>query len=144
MKHFPIAVLLPLLISLLLMTGCKKAVPQAESAEYAPSTEGSVPEQSTPGLSPGISCQAPELTEAGFFVSLYHYDCQMQRNDLWQWSYHFQNVLSIEYDMYAPPVRFDGDKSLWMTYSWSVISPVRHISTASFDVAAITALVFEE
>ena len=123
--------LLPwLLLLLLLLAGCwarrgfenTTAAPvpsetgpaETEPVETEPAeTEPDEPESP---FAPGVLCEEPALESEGVFVSLYRSDSENNAGALWQWSCRFNDVRSIAYDPYSPPVRFEGDKSLWMTY----------------------------
>ena len=67
----------------------------------------------------GVPCPEPEAGEPGAFVSFY---TVAETSDSgfptqWQQSFRFDGLASSEYDLFAAPARFEGDKSLWMTYN---------------------------
>lgn len=65
---------------------------------------------------PGVSCSEPETGAEGTYISLYTAEENEIFGSAWQWSYRFDGMPPVEYDQFVPPARFDGDKSLWMTY----------------------------
>ncbi len=119
------SVLILWLLIFLLFAGCavskgkQSTTAAAAPSQTAPPDTGPTdtePVETEPAFTPGIPCEEPELSDEGVFVWLFSYGDGSANSRVLQWSYRFDDVRPIEYDPYASPVRFDGDKSLWTTY----------------------------
>ena len=101
------------------------ACPPAEAVTQDPSPVQPAPadppeetdESAAIPFPPGVPCSEPESDEQLVSVSLYTAEEGEIFGSARQWSYRFDGMSPVEYDQFAPPARFDGDKSLWMTYN---------------------------
>lgn len=115
-----------LLTLLLLCAGCAARsgnMPAASGTPTqtapAPFVTGTAQTETEPvetGVPPGELCAEPEAPVEGNICALYALTSSEDFDGALQWSYRFDGLSAIDYDAYDAPVRFDGDRSLWMTY----------------------------